>query len=174
MNCNNCEKKEATVRFTQVVDTQKQTQWLCEDCASSEGLLDLAPPKLSLTVETVKAEPSAGADTEDDAQAQRMRCPECRTSLAQVRRNGRVGCPTCYATFSEYLEPLLRRIHSSLQHAGSGPEDGGERSRREASLRTLRSQLVVAITHEDFERAASLRDAIERLGGDPDAAEESR
>ncbi len=168
MNCQHCGKHTASVQFTQVVDSQKQTQWLCAECASSEGLLEVSKPKPTLAIQAGIKKVTISSGSAAEVKAGRVRCADCQTSLAQVRRSGRVGCALCYETFSEYLEPLLRRIHESLEHVGSRPDDEDERTRRQAQLRTLRSELVTAIAHEDFEQAAALRDAIEQLGGDPD------
>ena len=93
-----------------------------------------------------------------------LRCSNCGMSLADFRRLGKLGCSHCYAQFERELEPLLKRIHQSVEHAGKRPKDlpGGRRDvRRE--LERLRQQLQDAVSREAYEEAARLRDQIRSL-----------
>jgi len=162
MDCQRCGSAEANVQFTEVVGTRKEVQWLCEPCAANHGLAAPAAP-----------EPTPVLPSPDPALAARLRvrCPECGTSLGTVRRSGRVGCPRCYQTFREHLDPLLERVHGAVSHLGRRPEAGDQRTDTRRRLRRLQADLGRAVDQEDFEAAARLRDQIAALETDPASRE---
>ncbi len=41
-------------------------------------------------------------------------CPDCQMSKTDFRKTGQFGCPTCYATFSEELKPLLKAMPKNV------------------------------------------------------------
>ncbi len=92
----------------------------------------------------------------------RKRCPDCGLRFMDFRIQGRLGCPNDYQTFRDGLLPLLRRTHGATRHVGKMP------SRRQAvSPRLhLRAELREAVAHEDYERAARLRDQLRQKDTD--------
>ena len=73
-----------------------------------------------------------------------------------------LGCGHCYTHFEEKLQPLLRRIHGNTRHTGRCPGGLEEPGAAGEGNRKLKSQLK-AVSREEFERAAQLRDAIRDL-----------
>ena len=105
-----------------------------------------------------------------------VRCPECGYDYSDFRNVGRFGCPECYRSFEAQLNPLLRHVHGSTQHAGKTPVRLGVRSASRQKILRLKEELGRAIESEDYERAAELRDEIRNLddtGGAPPAAGEN-
>jgi protein arginine kinase activator len=45
-------------------------------------------------------------------------CTGCNCTLQDIKQSGRLGCPQCYETFRDYLEPVLQRSHGSTTHKG--------------------------------------------------------
>jgi protein arginine kinase activator len=88
-----------------------------------------------------------------------LTCPACGLQYAQVRAEGRLGCPADYDAFRSALEPLLERIHRAVGHAGKVPRSF-RRQQREAELKALRKQMLAAAKAEQYEEAARLRDLI--------------
>jgi protein arginine kinase activator len=95
-----------------------------------------------------------------------------------------MGCADCYEAFRPLLCPLLAEIQRGTSHVGKHP---GATARIPApavppapapppappasDLRTLEKSLVRAVTAEDYEKAAALRDEIRRLrAGNPPAS----
>jgi protein arginine kinase activator len=145
MRCEHC-SQPATLKLTEIVGGEKRRVALCADCARSRGVL----VKAAQTVELgIPEGPLPLAIT--------AKCPRCQTSLATIRRKGRVGCPQCYSSFRPQLRSLLRQVHGEAEHRGQRPEGVS------TPLHQLRGELLEAIEREDFERAALLRD---RLAGD--------
>jgi protein arginine kinase activator len=64
------------------------------------------------------------------------------------------------------LVPLLERAHEGGSvHTGKVPANAAEDERKQTELLRLRGQLKEAVVHEEYERAADLRDRIKNLEG---------
>ena len=164
MVCQICEKEEATVHFTEVINNQVSELHLCEECARKKGLsiqphfsiADLLVGLINLGITPPKIEESG------------VKCKNCGLSYAQFGKIGRLGCSECYQTFQKGVVPLLRKIHGSIQHRGKFPKKGKRvLSRREeklpSALEKLKAELIQAVDREEFEKAAIIRDKIRTL-----------
>lgn len=165
--CEFC-NEPAAWQFTEVVGGKRHTVPVCAACARDRGIVGVSPaPASSETPPSASPLVSISFEVSSPAQIPLMptaarRCTHCGTTLVAIRKTGRVGCPHCYTAFRRHLEPLLRRVHGSLEHHGHRPDvvdvSAGELQRLE--LERLREDLRLAIEAEDFENAARLRDAI--------------
>ena len=72
--------------------------------------------------------------------------------------------------FSDYLEGLLERMHGASTHSGRVPGHCPEANQRKRRIEEAESELTRAVKEEDFERAAELRDEVQRLTEERDAA----
>jgi len=155
VNCEKCQKKVATVHLTEIVDDVKREVNLCAECAAEQGLVVPAAGGMEvlsgLVGEHVGKELAAMAG---------LRCPACGHTFLAFRTQGRLGCPKDYEVFSEALTPLLERMQGGVEHVGKVPASAGPAARQRAEIVALQRQLKLAIDHEDFERAADLRDRI--------------
>lgn len=105
----------------------------------------------------------------------RTTCPGCKLTFAQFRHQGQMGCPACYAAFAELLTPLLARAHEGgTWHVGKKPARyrGAESAPAAGAapviattrrLSMLRASLAEAISNEQYELAARLRDELRAL-----------
>jgi len=89
-------------------------------------------------------------------------CLSCGQTYRSFKESGRLGCASCYDAFEERLLPLLKKVQKGDRHIGKRPLGLAEPSREER-LVELRKDLQRAITREEFERAARLRDEIRDL-----------
>ena len=78
-------------------------------------------------------------------------------------KSGRLGCPVCYDTFRQGIEPLLRNMHRGTHHKGKIPARHRDAKELRNRLDSLETELKQAIAKEDYEGAASLRDRIRDL-----------
>ena len=154
MICEMCKEREATVHLTQVVDGAIKKLHLCEDCATKNGF-DVQGP-ISITDILL----GMGVDKDPASVATETSCPRCHMRRTDFTTTGRFGCAFCYEAFAEELPPLLKAMHRSDRHTGKIPAVEGVRVRASAELATLQEQLDKAITTENYEEAARLRDAI--------------
>ena len=148
--CSHC-TKPATIHLTQIVNNQINKVDLCEDCPYKQSATD--PEAFSLA--DFLLEPAAVLSTKDQA-----KCDYCGFTPADFKKSGRFGCPRCYESFRGILSPMLRGMHKGLQHTGKVPERVLARISRKEEISTLRSQLQAAITAENYEEAAHLRDTL--------------
>jgi protein arginine kinase activator len=162
VKCQACGAKPATVHLTDIVAGQKKERHLCEGCAEGQHLLQGKGLNLSALLQALLSQhvgPQAG-------ELARLACPACGIRFMEFRAQGRLGCPHDYTVFRAGLEPLLRRIHRSVRHAGKSPRRGAAGG-PDAELLGLRRRLRAAVDAEAFEEAARIRDLLrKREAGD--------
>ena len=164
--CERCHKEQATVHLTEIRGNKKIEFHLCQACAESQGVL----VKQHLDISNLLAGLASHEERSRKAAAEKKACPRCGATLADFQGSGRLGCPQDYTVFRSELEPLLKRIHDSLRHAGKVPVRAGRSVRRETELQRLEAELRRAVAQEDYEGAARLRDALKQLREEFDAA----
>lgn len=99
-----------------------------------------------------------------------LQCPHCGYQFAVFQQNGRLGCPRCYESFQQVLQPLIASIHGNVEHVeGEVPKAPSVVADWNAPeldrLGGLKARLKEAIRNERFEEAAKLRDEIRALEG---------
>ena len=164
MLCNLCNKNQATVHLTEIVDEQMSELHLCDDCAKKKsmqmeqqfGLSDLLAGLVDYGKQVGSVEKGAPP----------IQCSRCGLTYEDFRKIGRLGCSECYTSFAKYLGPLLKRIHGASLHVGKTPSGYAEpaipRGQKSKTLDSfeLKQKLQLAIEREEFEEAARLRDVI--------------
>jgi len=165
MLCDSCNDNPAVVHITKVVNGHKEQLNLCEDCAreyheqwTTSFYQNFNLPKFLAGL----MEPAFNEQIAPDRTGE-LRCSHCGLSLSQFGQAGKLGCDHCYAEFQEQLNPLIRKIHGSVRHAGKVPKRSGGGLRLRHEIEELRSRLQDAIAREEYEQAAELRDKIRML-----------
>lgn len=158
MMCELCGIREATIRFTQIINTKKKELHLCQTCAEEKGYTDpmAALPKLiGGFILGILGETSATAKPDEID----LTCRQCQLSWHEFKQTGLLGCSECYDSFARPLKDLLRKLHGSNKHIGNRPPTkrvvGSSNE-----LETLQRELKQAIRTENYEYAAQLRDRI--------------
>ncbi len=170
MLCDICQKNNATVHLTEIVDNQITELHLCEDCARQKGTQ--MEQHFGLT-DLLAGLTDLGQQFEVQGKS-KMKCPNCGLSYEDFRRVGRLGCSECYTAFKESLAVLLKRIHGSIQHLGRKPSSIAQAKfprpqvaaapkQKQSELELLRTKLERAIKLEEFEQAAKIRDKIKAV-----------
>jgi len=161
--CQECRQRAATVHVTRIVNGRKSEVDLCEQCARDKGEFDLfVEPQLPLQTFLASLLQQAQAMSTPQAPA-RPTCSNCGLTYKEFAQTGKLGCSKCYEQFGERLEPVLKRIHGSLEHVGKVPKRTGGVFRVRQELRELRERMARAVQAEDFETAAKLGLAYENL-----------
>jgi protein arginine kinase activator len=156
-----CKVKPATVFFTNVSSENKFVNLnLCDDCAKAKGFNDPA----SFAMADLMLGLGAAQEVEQ-AVGVELKCPRCGFSQADFKKSGRLGCPECYRTFAEGLAGLLKTMHKGTRHVGKAPEALRQSRENVDRLKLLQKKLAKAITDEDYEAAAALRDEIKLMTG---------
>ncbi len=158
MRCDECNERQAVIRYAETIDGRLSTWNLCEECARGRGiapsLSSFAGPLVNILMGLLE---ESGEGTEEPAGAV---CPRCGLSYDDFRHSGKLGCGSCYETFQEELRPLIRRVHGSTAHAGRAPLELERDFDSRTELRRLKGELMDAVRREEYERAAELRDLI--------------
>ncbi|MBI3874408.1 MAG: UvrB/UvrC motif-containing protein [Verrucomicrobia bacterium] len=165
MLCNVCKLNEATVHLTQIVGEKMHKVDLCEACSKEKGATD--PESFSIADLLL----GLGAAQEMEQAGPELKCPACGFTQSDFKKSGRFGCAECYRTFSEGLEALLKSMHEGTKHVGKAPLALQQSRDAATKLKQLEKRLQKAVTDEDYETAATLRDEIkhmrEKLGNVP-------
>lgn len=164
MKCDYCDSK-ATVFLTQLAEGQMKKVCLCDSCAKERGVTD--PTGFSLA-DMLLSNFTPGESKEPKSKKERMAggakvCPECGFTLEDLKKVRRFGCGNCYRVFTEELAAMLRGMHKGQSHVGKVPEGLMESHYRFQKLEELRGKLEDAISSENYEVAAELRDEIRKL-----------
>ena len=154
MICDVCQDKHATVYLTQIVDGKMQKVNLCEGCAKEKGVTDptgfaLADLLLGMGTDEVVGETTA-----------EQTCPACGFTQSEFKKIGRLGCSACYGIFGEGLDSLVKAMHRGTHHVGKVPTRYRATKQFTDRITELKHRLKIAITDENFEEAAQLRDEI--------------
>lgn len=168
MLCDKCQKRQATVHLTKVINGAKEESHLCEECAKEAGMMPSFHGFGDFWEEPFSFPNMFGSffnpsQTDVLTGQSEARCPHCGTSLRELQQDGRLGCASCYDTFRPQLERTLKSIHGNIRHRGKLAKSAGEDLLARKELESLKKQLSKAIADEEYEEAAKLRDQIRNL-----------
>ena len=180
MLCQKCNKKEANVKYTEIVNGEKREMMLCEECSHKLGLdnIDFKMP--------IDFSSFFGGLLEDEEYnspefmplfqtVKELKCDNCNLTYDEFVNQGKFGCPECYNVFSNKIDSLLKRIHGINEYRGrralnSAVEDfdnfeqeNKKEVKEETKLEKLQKDLKKAIADERYEDAAKIRDEIKEL-----------
>jgi len=165
MKCDLCDKPAAVHEVTIRNGVKRETH-LCEDHAKEAGIV--LPPQ---PINQVLTKFVLGQAAPKAQRASAKPCPSCGLTFPQFKQSGRVGCPDCYRTFENQLAPLIERAQNGgTHHSGKAPRRAGTSLDRQILIQRLVKELESAVSAEQYERAASLRDRLlqlEKNGGAP-------
>ena len=168
MLCQDCNKREAQVHLTQIINNEKQALSLCKECAAARGFhspLDNVPFPLAEILSGLAANVPSTTKAKPE---ETITCATCGLTFEDFTRQGRFGCGDCYKSFRNRLEPIMRKIHGASLHRGKTPETRAEAGETGEGISVregerLELELRKAIEAEDFERAAEIRDKLKTL-----------
>jgi protein arginine kinase activator len=163
MQCQICNKNDATIHLTEIADGVRSEMHICEQCAVEQ---DIAV-KSHIPINELLTNLLAVQPTDDELSGpsqQKLECPNCGLTLAQFRKKGLLGCPYDYEVFEKLLMPLIEKAHDGkTTHCGKLPSKTSQNTKIQMELLNLRQQLQAAVQSEDYEQAAQLRDKISQI-----------
>ena len=154
MLCEECQVNQADVVMTTVVNGQVATRHLCRECLKKYQAENL---------QTVLAAVLSTLVSKTQQQTPDIACPRCGETYAEFQKSGTLGCAECYQAFRKQLSPLLIRAQGRSQHAGRRPPVSEEDQARLSRMEELRKLMEAAVTEENFEEAARLRDELRAM-----------
>jgi len=164
MICEKCNVNPATVHVQQIINGEKTESYLCQSCA---GETDQGVSFGNLFQGFMEAFFKSAAMTDAGAAAPEFtaKCPDCGFTYNDFRKAGKLGCGKCYQTFRPELDRILKNIQGSNTHEGKFPHKSGVEMMQRKTLENLRLLLRKAVSDEEYEEAASLRDRIKEMEG---------
>jgi protein arginine kinase activator len=186
MLCENCGKREVEVLIKQVADKEVNHLNLCRVCAEEMGFMSPLIPSITISF-------SIGEDIPKQKKVKRVQprkkeqfhdslaCPSCGMKFSAFREEGLLGCPSCYEAFRFPLGAYFQKTQGVESHWGGTSEtfsgigivtdemiretlDTRKRGLDE-DIAKLKLEMDEAISREDYERAAELRDMLIPLVG---------
>jgi protein arginine kinase activator len=171
MQCDYCDNK-ATVFFTQIIDGKTTKSSLCEKCAIERGVTDpegflighIQPvPSAPSNPQEVSEKKQSSSSKEDLLPSLNPVCPGCGFAFDDLKKTGRLGCSQCYQFFRDEIKHTLGGMHKGVSHRGRVPEGMLEVFEKRQRLEKLQRKMDEAISSENYEAAAALRDEIREL-----------
>lgn len=176
MLCQSCGKKEATFHYTSHENGKVTELHLCHDCAAEKGFLDdsfknFNPFAFLENNENMFGELLGGmlGSQNSGSLKEAAVCPFCGMRLREFMHGGKAGCAKCYTTFKDAIAPTLKKLHGNTAHTGKFPKGHAEFHAKKARKAELEELLKRAIETQEYEKAATYRDAIRALDAETKA-----
>lgn len=174
MICSECNKRPATLHFTQIINGEKTEVNVCELCAQNEGYItsfdepfslhDLLTGLFNVTSKTGQMNLNKGHFFDH---LPSLKCEHCQLTFENFQRIGKFGCANCYEAFQPRIDSVIRRVHSgNVEHNGKIPKRTGGKLQLKKDLTKHREYLKQLIQAEKFEEAAVIRDQIREMEKD--------
>ena len=173
MVCSVCNKKEATVHISRIVNGQKEELYLCEECAkNTEGLninLELEPEFNLVSPFTFQSILSGIMDYMNKSSSSNLEqpkefiCEHCGTTYSEFKEKGLLGCSYCYKNFGSTLNSVIRRVQGNVEHIGKIPKTAGKDIVKKKTILDLKENRQKAVAAEEYEKAAEFRDRIREI-----------
>ncbi len=178
MLCDNCGKRNANVRYTQIINGNKKEMILCEECSKKMGIGNMdfnMPIDFSSFFGDFFEEFENSSFIPNLNSSRKLKCKNCGLSFEEFIHTGRFGCNDCYNTFEDNLDIILKNIQGSNRHIGriekinqsnlkntkTNKENKEVKEKQpKTELERLQEDLQLAIKEERYEDAAKLRDKI--------------
>ena len=191
MLCQNCNKNEANVKYTEIVNGEKKEMMLCEECSHKLGVDNIS---FNMPIDFSSF---FGGLLEDEMynnqefmplfqKVKELKCDNCNMTYDEFINQGKFGCPQCYNVFSSKIDNVLKRLHGSNMYLGrkalkstiennnneekisevSKPLSESKNNKtikNENKLEKLQKDLKEAIADERYEDAAKIRDEIKKI-----------
>ena len=160
MNCEKCKNNKASLFFS---DEEGKRHALCAACGATYNKLGelggTATPKEAETI--FLPPPTLYGYMQDGAQVLgnliltegNKKCPTCHTSIEEIIETGEISCPHCYTAFFGAENTQKAKMPRSRRRA----------IEQKIKLDDLRSRLKSAVSAENYELAARLRDQIKSI-----------
>ncbi len=191
MLCQNCNEREANVKYTQIINGVKKQMNLCDECAQKLGI-DVT--SFSMPIDFSNFLGGIGDIFEDNLETfmptfslpQTLTCDKCNMTYDEFLQTGKFGCDECYNTFHTKIDNLLKNIHGVNRHIGRNGKMLGQKKEtnkqaienkqenakkvtakkkesKEDKIEALQARLKQEIKEERYEDAAKTRDEINNL-----------
>ena len=179
MICEFCKKNPASIHIQEIVNDERKMVHICAECANSAEIRDELMEKFSLPAFLNPLSQLAGGGAIDfeklgdapSAKTPDVTCSSCGLTSKQVQEKGNLGCPDCYNAFEMLLAEMIPMMQRDGKHVGRRPTDAdpgnpsteGHHAQLDVKLEVLERELQDALSVENYEQAARIRDQISAI-----------
>lgn len=172
MLCQKCHKKTASVFISSIINGQETREYLCDACAKDYPLFNFNlqdPFSIKDVMDKFKLDEEASIDKEKllavdkEYEEEDIICPNCYSTYNEYKDTGKVGCSRCYEIFEKQLKPILKNIYGYEEYIGKSPKVDDTHVYISKEIGILKEDLNRAVEHEEYEKAADIRDRIKEL-----------
>ncbi len=162
MTCQLCNKNAATTHYKRTVNGKTTELFVCQECAAKQGIGILGGGTLAVgnLFGGLFSQPLIQSNDHSE------RCEGCGKSFREIVQSGLVGCPNCYIAFFDRLQPSIQRVHGKTTHVGKVAAVGSKALHKANELERLKAELNKAVSLQEYEKCAELRDRIQELEGE--------
>jgi protein arginine kinase activator len=160
--CERCNEQPASVEFVQITGNVRQHTYLCRECALEHSIEGPIQTLRAFAQQVFQQWLAAAEEQKETLEIPETPCRECGVTFRQFLESGLLGCPVCYTEFHSALKPVLRRLHGVTRMKTAE----GEREVESQKVRRmeLETELHKALTAENYELAAKIRDELKNIG----------
>lgn len=166
MKCQKCGANNANTHVKTVINGEFKEYDLCSECAKKMGYTNIFGDMESEFSNFL----GSFFGNVLPARTQATRCEFCGSTYSDIAKSGHVGCANCYDVFADELFPSIRRIHGNTTHCGKNSslaqKAKGKKpteETKEDKIKNLKAELDKAVSEQNFELAAELRDKIKEM-----------
>lgn len=121
MLCQNCNEREANVKYTQIINGEKKEMMLCEKCSKELGIdsMNFIFQSISPVFRRLLEDyAETGSFLPGFLSPVELKCKNCGSTYEDFINSGMFGCSDCYNVFSNRIDPILKNIHGANMHIG--------------------------------------------------------
>ena len=152
MLCDCCGTRPSQVTFQVAFADKKVIRNYCAQCARVLRRGDALGVQMAVVN-------SLSSEHVENAEA----CPKCGMTIERLQKTGRMGCAACYRAFGAATEEMLKKLNGTERQMAETVLDAPVLTETQQRLRVLHDELAQAVSVENYERAAQLRDEINGL-----------
>ena len=152
MKCQKCGANNANTHVKTVINGEIKEYDLCSECAKKMGYTNI----FGNFEDEFSGLLGSFFGNSLPARTQATRCDFCGSSYSDIAKSGHVGCAKCYEIFGDQLLPSIRRFGTKKA------EKSAEMTKKD-KIKALKKELDKAISEQNFEHAAELRDQIKEM-----------
>ncbi len=180
MKCSKCNKNRATIHIDKFLNGKYIFIDVCEECAKKESMIPQQADITQLLEEAiekffVKEVPESVKNPTKEGKhktttffnkiksQQSKTCTECGITLDEIDSEKHLGCPNDYEVFRDEIVARLKRINSIARYDGHLPIVNRVEGNIRLEIRKKKTEMKNAISLENYESAAKIRDEIIKL-----------
>lgn len=165
MLCERCNKREAILNLSKIINGESTSLWLCEICVEKYGHEmfsdDSDSKEDSVSFNKVLSILFEGEGKKN--KKSKIECGNCGRRLIELEKGKLLGCEECYKTFTSDINKIVQKENLFNEHRGEVPNRLGEEIRIKREIANLEKEMDIAVAIEAYEKAAKLRDEIKEL-----------